>query len=114
MPLFVLLVMLFSAPALAQADSPLVGAWDAVSQNGEEIPAEFSMWIDNHDDGSGTMHIGEEEFPYTWSHDETAETCTIVADGETMVFKVAIDGDEVTFTGVDNPDDTMVMRRRPE
>ncbi|MFI4861275.1 MAG: hypothetical protein ACIAXF_11405 [Phycisphaerales bacterium JB063] len=113
MPLFVMLAMLFSTPAWAQADSPLVGAWDAVSQGGNDLPEGAEMWVENRADGTGTMHFGTESMEYTWSHDQAAETCTITADGETMTFKVAFEDDTVTYTDPENPDDTMVMRRRP-
>jgi len=110
LPLFALVAMLFASPALAGEDSPLVGKWEAISYNGEELP-EGTFVVENHDDGSGTMYEGDEEFPYTWEHDADAGTCTIVADGETMVYNVTFEDDTCTFVDVDNEDDVMVMRR---
>lgn len=106
----VALLMLTGLAIAGPSDSPLVGSWMAVSYNGEEMP-EGAFWVENKDDGTGTAHEGEEEFPYTWSHDETAGTCTIVADGEEMVYNVTMDGDECTFTAVEDENDVMVMRR---
>jgi len=107
----VLLLMLTGVAVAGPADSPMVGKWMAVSYMGEAIP-EGAMWVENHDDGTGTMHEGDEENPYTWAHDEDAGTCTIVADGEEMVFNVAFgDDDTCTFTNPDDPDDVMVLKR---
>ena len=64
----VLLLMLTGVAVAGPADSPMVGKWMAVSYMGEAIP-EGAMWVENHDDGTGTMHEGDEENPYTWAHD---------------------------------------------
>jgi len=119
-PVVAVLILILTGVSLAgPADSPMVGKWMAVSYAGEEIP-EGMMWVENHDDGTGTMHEKSpdgqtSENPYTWSHDEQAGTCTIVADGEEMTFDVVFgDDDTCTFTDPDNPDEVMVMKRMAE
>lgn len=104
-------VMMLSGLAVAgPSDSPMVGKWMATSYQGEELP-EGAFWVENRDDGTGTLHEGGEEYPYTWTHDQEAGTCTVTADGEEMVYTVVIEGDELTFTSVDDPDDVMVLKR---
>lgn len=105
-----LLVALAGVAVAGQSASPMVGKWMAVSYMGEELP-EGAFWVENLGDGTGTLHEGGEAYPYTWVHDEDAGTCTVTADGEDMVYHVVIEGDELTFTSVDNADDVMVMKR---
>ncbi|MEM9415987.1 MAG: hypothetical protein AAGA29_11005 [Planctomycetota bacterium] len=115
MPLFALALtfMLTGALQADQSDSPLVGSWMAVSYMGEEIP-EGAFWVENHADGTGTLHEGDAEYPYTWEHDVSAGTCTVTADGEVVVYNVEIDGDECKFINPDNADDVMVLKRMAE
>jgi len=111
--MFLLMVAAVHTADAGTAESPMVGKWMAVSFMGQDIP-EGTVWVENHADGTGTLHLNDEESTYRWFHDEETGTLSVTADGEESTYNIAVVDDTCTSTDIQSGDVVMVMERMPE